>query len=233
MMWAAVAGGSVPPLFANVTLLSGFEGTDGQTTFTDESEDARTITTNGNAQVDTAQFKFGSSSLLLPPAGGDYLTVPDSNDWEFNQVMTVEAFVRLNELDRLQTIVGKRNTGTQEGWQFYVGAANKLTTIAFNAGATSIALIGTTNFVTDQWFHVALVREADGRYTNYIDGVLETTAIENVTAGSNTNPLHIGRDITTAPARDWNGWIDEIRITTGEAVYTAPFTPPTQAHPRS
>ena len=95
----AASGGLGPapnPPFSNVTLLSGFEGADMSTSFTDESEDARIISGFGNAQIDTAQFRFGSSSLLLDGTG-DFLTLPDSDDWEFDQAMTVEAFVRLNE----------------------------------------------------------------------------------------------------------------------------------------
>lgn len=45
---------------------------------------AHTITFHGNAQLDTAQKKFGASSLLLDGTG-DYLSIPDSPDWNFSQ----------------------------------------------------------------------------------------------------------------------------------------------------
>ncbi len=62
-----ISGGD--PFSSSVVLLSGFEGTDGSTTFLDESPAGRALTANGNAQIDTAQFKFGASSLLLDGQG--------------------------------------------------------------------------------------------------------------------------------------------------------------------
>ena len=50
------------PNFANVELLLHGDGTNGSTTFTDDSNSSRTITASGNAQIDTAIKKFGSGS---------------------------------------------------------------------------------------------------------------------------------------------------------------------------
>ena len=61
-------------------LLIHCDGADASTTFTDES--GKTITTVGNAQVDTAYKVFGTGSLLLDGTG-DALTLDDSEDWNF------------------------------------------------------------------------------------------------------------------------------------------------------
>ena len=64
----------------NIKLLIHGDGT-GQT-FTDESASAHTITTNGDATQSTTQSQFGGSALYFDGVG-DYLSIPDSEDWNF------------------------------------------------------------------------------------------------------------------------------------------------------
>jgi hypothetical protein len=70
--------------FASVGLLLGFAGSDGSSTFADEGPTGHTVTANGNAQIDTAQFTFGASSGLFD-GNGDFLTAPDHADWDAGQ----------------------------------------------------------------------------------------------------------------------------------------------------
>jgi hypothetical protein len=56
-------------------------GLDGDTSSTDESQAAHALTFVGNAQIDTAQSKFGGSSLLLD-GSGDRVTTPNSVGWQ-------------------------------------------------------------------------------------------------------------------------------------------------------
>jgi hypothetical protein len=60
------------PYFSMVKLLLHMDGTSGSTTFVDNSPVGYTMTAVGNAQVDTANFKFGTGSLLTD-GSGDYL----------------------------------------------------------------------------------------------------------------------------------------------------------------
>ena len=66
---ASITAIACDPYFANTVLLMGYEGADASTGapgMTDESPAAHgTATVTGAAQIDTAQFKFGTSSLLL------------------------------------------------------------------------------------------------------------------------------------------------------------------------
>ena len=56
---------------------------DASTTFTDDGVTGHTITANGNAQIDTADKKFGAASGLFDGTG-DYLTAPDHTDFDFS-----------------------------------------------------------------------------------------------------------------------------------------------------
>jgi hypothetical protein len=94
------AGGGIitDPNFANVVFLSDFPGVDGATTLTEESSSARTVTFVGNAQIDTAQFKWSPSSLLLDGTG-DIVTCVNSADFQFGSgSWTVEGWVRFASL---------------------------------------------------------------------------------------------------------------------------------------
>jgi hypothetical protein len=94
------------PNFASVVLLVGFDGSDGSTTFTDESGAAHALTAVGNVQVDTAQSKFGGASGLFDGAG-DAITAADSAAWHFGTGdFTVEAWVRFSRVLPLQSCAG-------------------------------------------------------------------------------------------------------------------------------
>ena len=59
------------------------DGTNGSTTFTDVK--GKTVTANGNAQISTAQYPAltGKTSSAYFDGNGDYLSIPDSADWDF------------------------------------------------------------------------------------------------------------------------------------------------------
>ena len=63
-------------------LLIHADGTNGSTTFTDASLRMNPITANGDAQISTAQSKFGDSSAYFDGTG-DYLSVADREDFDF------------------------------------------------------------------------------------------------------------------------------------------------------
>ena len=59
------------PDYANVSLLLHMDGTDGSTTFTDNSPIGHTVTAVSNAQINTARDKFGGARMItavLAPA---------------------------------------------------------------------------------------------------------------------------------------------------------------------
>ena len=79
-------------------LLLHCEGADASTTFTDSGITTHTVTAQGDAQIDTAQKKFGSASGLFD-GDGDYLTVPDHPDFKFyGNPFTIDLQVRFAAL---------------------------------------------------------------------------------------------------------------------------------------
>lgn len=224
------AAGSVDASWTSVSALFGFDHRDGSTRFVNESDSALVATANGNAQVDTAQSKFGGASLLLDGTG-DFVTLAHNALFSIsNGDMTVECWVRRNAA-KLQCIVGKRPGAGSSEWAFYISATNLLILQAFSTSAAVINITGTTTLSsTSTWYHVAFSRSGT-TWRCFLDGNLEASATESAAPNSNTQTVAIGRDPSNS-ARDFNGWIDDFRFTSGTARYTASFTAPSSAFPR-
>ena len=75
LLWPPNAGED--PYYGNVSLLLYGDGANGSTTITDSSPTPKTVTAVGNAQISTAQSKFGGASIAFDGAG-DYLIVPST-----------------------------------------------------------------------------------------------------------------------------------------------------------
>lgn len=215
-----------PTAWDRTVLLVPFNGADTATAAPDTSSFGRTLTWNGNAQLDTAEKKFGTASLLLDGTG-DYITLPNSSDLSVaTGDFTIEAWVRTTNAAKSQTITNKRDASGAEEHSFGVGASNDLFFSLFNSSAV-LSLTGPT-LAINTWYHVAASRVGSVGYL-HLDGVLVDSDTQSGAPATNTGVFHIGRDGFNT-GRDWQGWIDCVRMTKGEARYgAAGFTPPTEA----
>jgi hypothetical protein len=214
------ATGDSDPYWSSVVLLMHMNGADASTTFTDEK--GHTVTANGNAQIDTAQSKFGGSSALFD-GSGDYLSLATSTDWSFGTGdFTIELWVR----------------ASSTGYAGLVGTNNDISGIhpilyLWNTGVlawyynANVRITGTTNIVGAGFVHVAVCRSGTSTKL-FVNGTQEGSTYSDSNNYSNTG-LWIG-------AKPWatqylNGHIDELRITKGVARYTSNFTAPSAAFP--
>lgn len=236
------AGGS-DPNFSSVVFLSHFDGTDGSTTFTDEK--SHTITANGNAQIDTAQSKFGGASGLFDGTG-DYLQIADSEDWNFGSgSFTIEGFVRFNNKDSNsgnQIFISQYfNTGNQRSWFLRLTGGNTLTAYFANVGTANGSIIGTASAgltaswtpSNGVWYYIVIERDVDNWYL----GIDSTQVASDTTAGesifNSTEAMRFGAFNSSGVTQFLDGWLDEWRITKGVARYHGSFSVPTSAFPNS
>lgn len=222
--WDALGGGSSWDTYTK--FISHFDGTDGATSATDEI--GKTITFVGNAQLDTAQKKFGSASLLLD-GNGDYLTVADSADWDFGTGdFTVRIHVRFATISRLNALfdLGSYNAG--KGLSSYVSAGNTLI-VHMNGGAAIYSV--SWSLSANTWYHIEISRSGTDLRV-FIDGVqLGATVTNSTNIDAGTTGIAIGYSITAEPmGTGLDGWIDEFRVDKGIARHTANFTPPSAAY---
>lgn len=212
--------------YNNVSLLLHCDGTNGSTTFTDNSPSPKTVTANGNAQISTAQSVFGGASALFDGTG-DWLSIPMTSadmdlgggDW------TIEFWYYPITAVLSDRVFQSRDGDVIAG--LYLSHSNS-TQIAFNwsSNGTSFQGSGITFSVTQNvWQHVAITRSGDTA-TAWVEGASSgTLAITGAMFYSTSHTFIIGGQST--PERTPNAYIDEFRITKGVARYTSAFTAPT------
>lgn len=205
------------------------DGTDASTTITDEI--GNTVTANGNAQIDTAQKKFGTGSILFDGTG-DYLSVPDSDSWYFDGDFTIDLQVRFNSVGSAQCFLSQQtDSNNRLYFQFDNGSA-ALQFMIDSGGINIITVSKSWSPSINTQYHVEIDRSGNNFYM-FIEGVQIGTTVTDADFPANfTGSLIIG-GLGTGTTNPMNGWLDEIRISKGIARHTANFTPPTAAYSAS
>lgn len=203
-----------------------FNGTDASTSITDQI--GKTWTAAGNAQLDTAQFKFGGSSLYLDGTG-DYITTSDHNDFAVGSGdFTIDFWLKCASVPgaAYMYVLGQTNSAlTSKGFEIDV-SLGKIKAYFWYTSA-DIAEAESASAITDtDWHHAAIVRSGTSLKV-YLDGVGGTSF--NVTGLSfvdSSGGVSVGRMGDYTSGTHFNGWIDEFRFSKGFARWTANFTPP-------
>ena len=231
-LYEGTAGSSAD---TRISLLLHFDGSDGATTTTDDGPDERTITLAGNAQLDTAQKKFGTASLLLD-GNGDLASAADDGDFDFGSGdFTVEGFFRISSLGN-NVFFSHWENGDAAGQSFYLVHFNGSNTLRFAYRLTTgiVESSYTWEPSADTFYHIAVVRYGTTLKV-YIDGVaVISDSVSTTSLIASEDPFRIGafNDATTAsPTLEWEfaGHVDEVRVTKGQARYIANFVPTTSA----
>jgi len=224
------------PNYSNVSLLLNGNGTNGSTTFTDSSSNNHTITANGNAQISTAQSKFGGASMYFD-GSGDYLTIADDTSFHVGSGdFTIEFWIYRSTAVDMNIINKRTSSAASVQWLYFqINASGVLrlwaTSDNSNWDIANSFNFGNTALSTGQWYHIALVRNVQ-EFATYVNGTKSSntfTSSASITTGG-TNTVQIGGD----PAFNGgyvNGYIDDFRITKGVARYTSNFTSPTAQLP--
>jgi hypothetical protein len=192
----------------------------------DESANRVAITRNGDVSVQ----KFGpfASTTLPTPyysgyfdGSGDYLSFTGSPATTLTADLTVEAWVYLNSVSVAQPILCIGDSFSNPGILFYIANDAKMA-IAY---ANARQLTGSGLLIVNTWNHVAFVRSGS-TITAYLNGISQGT-ITNSNTFSGTTTL-IGRELyNSSVGGQFSGYISNLRLVKGTAVYTANFTPPT------
>jgi hypothetical protein len=219
-----LSGGDSDPYFANVSLLLHGDGTNGSTSIIDSSPNPKIVTAVGNAQISTAQSKFGNSSISL---GGsrDRLTVPSNAGFILTSAFAVEAWLYPTNTSSSGSVIMQLEGG---GFEIFITPALN---IVVNRDPFS-TLISTTSapIVLNSWQHIAITW--DGTVARiFRNGSLvgSSSTTTGLTAGS--GQLRIGDYSTNNYS--YIGYISNLRITKNIARYIANFTVPAAPFPDS
>ena len=197
-------------------------GSDGGTSFYDECG-RHLISANGNAQIDTAQSKFGGASALFDGTG-DYLLLDNHSDFEFGTGDFTFSFW-LRPASAVGTNEGLVKFNYNSSIFFFLGrtSAGKFQMIGGTGGVTAT---GSTTLAQNTWVHLELCRASGVNYL-FVDGTLDVASFADTTNYASLNLASNPEIGMNDNSTFTNGHIDDFRIIKGEAAHTANFSVPT------
>jgi hypothetical protein len=185
--------------------------------------------TVGAAQISTAQYKFGSSSISFNGTTSYLSNLNNSLNYAFGSGdFTIEFWLYASTLPTNPAsaqLFDTRPASTNGAYpliylyydgtiRFYVSSADRITSSTIS---------------TSTWYHVAVCRSS-GSTKLFINGTQSGSTYTDATVYLAGNAL-IGASYSGNPtiSNFLNGYLDDIRVTKGYARYTANFTAPTSA----
>lgn len=209
-------GGGTGQPATDVQFLAHFNGSNGSTVHTDSSTYNRAIITAGGAAISTASPLVGTGSIALNDVG-KYVTVQvpaigfASGQWCFewtcNQSTVSQDFAYFTLSGAGGDLYCQRYFN-----MFYVGDG-----VAIN----NIAEVFPADIVANTTYNMALTYDGT-TYRFFVNGAIKFSTTTQLSAVSGSTLTIGGR-----PGFSWNfnGKVDEFRLTTGTARYTGPYTP--------
>ena len=207
------------PYFNYVTVLLRGDGTNGaqNNTFLDSSTNNFSIVRNGNATQGTFT-PYGDNWGNYFNGTADYFFAPANAAFAFGTgSWTVEAWVYVTTLQTL-LLFDTRSSASTAGIGCTIFSDGKL----YYSGSANTALT-TTAITANSWNHVAWVYNGT-TLTGYINGVSGGTATPAFNITQNNG--YVGRTGFSSSAF-MPGYVSNLRVVKGTAVYTTTFTPST------
>ena len=184
------------------------------------------ITGLGGANAITGSVNFTNDGAT---STGDYLRVDRKDNSDFNlstNDFTIEFWMYSRNVGaslHLVTFAASTVSASSDAG-FYVRQFGGVVQGYCFEGNNSIGAVATGSISTFRWYHIAYVRSGS-TFTMYLDGTSTATATssEAVNFDSSWN-LNIGSAYTDV--YHYNGFISNLRIINGTALYTSNFTVP-------
>jgi len=219
--------------------------------FKDKSTSARSITTNSTPKIlPFSPFKPNYSYSASSKGGSAYwptetdktnkITLSSSADFAFGTgAFTIEAWVYVtadtNSYSRVWQVGPYFNDNNSVGLAVDDTAnSSKISFWAYAATGTGRTCISTNATPRNEWFHVAVTRDSTGDFRLFVNGNLDSTNTSYRTTNispSGNQTFCIGNIVeinaTLEAEACFEGYISNLRVVKGTAIYTSSFTPPT------
>lgn len=200
------------------------------TSFIDSSTNAFTVTRNGDT-VHSGHNPFStvSDGSAYFDGTGDTLQVVNSTGLQLTNstAFTIECWVYPTSLTGQRFIIVNYNGSSPYQGYGLAYNVNGLSTIDWWEGASSWVNTGIT-LTLNEWTHIAVSYEGSGTTRRFFKNGIQSGSAGTVPSGINytAGNLSIGDNFAT---NYWLGYISNLRVVKGTAVYTSTFTPPTSA----
>lgn len=228
--------GGIDPYRAFVVFQSLFTGSDGSTSFTDDSTNAATVTVVGNAQILSNKLELDGTT--------DWIRVPDLASLQLTGDFCLEFFgVETDTLTTLQVLASHYdafNPATNNrGW--FLGFRGSVSPKKLELAVSTDGTSGTVTLNQVTWSPSAATAydiciERNGTTVRFfVDGVWIGSTTYSGNSFDCSSPLAIGTDnpraTTQSNCSEWDGRLSAVRLTVGayrygsDASYTVPALP--------
>jgi hypothetical protein len=210
------------PYFEYVTTL--LSASNPANTFvTDASTNNFAVTVNGDTRPNNFNpYTPGYYSNYFDGTG-DYLSTPTNAAFDIKSVnFTIEFWMYSTLAGATQFIIRRQGmSGSYAGWSVRKTSGNQ---ISFDVGTAQSPLNSSSTVGLGTWTHVAVVN-LSSTITIYLNGISSgSTTLTALT--EDTGSLFIG-GTDHAASECFSGYLSNVRIVKGTAVYTSNFTPST------
>ena len=198
----------------------------------DSSPSKHAITTVGDTTHSAAQSKFSGGSIYFDGTG-DYLRTAAADFLDGSWTVdcwfyydgsfpgTIEGLIALDYDGASGSSNNAMNFGVTNGAMALLISSN------VSSGWNLVNATGGT-VSASAWHHAAAVFDGS-TYKSYLDGVQVTSnASATAVASQSSSQIIVGTTADASSGQSWNGYIDEVRVTTGTALWGSAFTPPTR-----
>ena len=191
----------------------------------DESQSVESISVFGNTTVADSS-PYGTGKSMSFDGNGDYLSIDlGDNLIDSNTPFTVEFWMYPENISNRGILHFTNNPGTLEATLYISGAGNLswFDSRVGSAAAGDITPNSGGGITTNEWHHIALTRQSDNYVKIYVDGQLYNVSSSVWDLGL-SRYLEVGRYANTAY---FDGYVSDLRIIEGTAIYTENFSVPT------
>ena len=227
---------------ANTVLLT-LQNSSNSNTFIDNSTNAFTITNNGTPGANVVSMAapgyspmpiVDSSSAATIYSGSyyfngttDYLSIPSTTAFALGTSnFTIEGWFYVTSLALSFPLISKTaSTNATSDWNVYI-SSGYLRAEGLSASAYIGQCISSVITQINTWNHFAWVRSGSN-FSLYLNGISVATASSASSVGNGTaDPVRLGWD-NGYIGNYFPGYISNLRVLNGTALYTPNFTPPT------
>ncbi|MFH4665842.1 DUF6701 domain-containing protein [Vibrio cidicii] len=148
---------------------------------------------------------------VFDKSSNQYLEIPDSPLLDFEETLTVSAWVYPKDYPNsgLMSIVSKDGN-----YEFHLDSSGRVYWYWEIQGGGYDVLTSTKSIPKNQWSHITIRYNKSGapaKQSIFINGQLDRSSNRNDTLATNNRPLQIGQDQNFA-GRAFDGFIDEVQI---------------------
>jgi hypothetical protein len=166
------------------------------------------------------RFYTGLNNSVLFNGSSQYLTAPASTAWNFTGDWTWECWVYPTSITGFHTFLSQwgGDSSLVFIWKMNSSGRMYLENSTTNYTATS------TTIVANQWQHIALTRSGS-TIRMFVNGVLDSNSPTSSGTYYGAGVMRIG--VLNGPVEYFAGYISNMRVINGTALYTTTFTPST------